>query len=425
MNKQKEKQKEKLKKKLQRDNNKQVGEAYKMVKNNLHKLEMAYIQKGICNRLTALCLDKNFDDKFNSIPNLFPILDNKVVDLLTGEVFDRKQEHYFNFVSQVRLTDKYDKAKNFFFQLANGNEELSIFLQSLVLYSISGYNYDRAFYMLTGIGRNGKSTFIDIIRYLLTELASCVCNKGLVIKDGTKTEGANPFLLNLKNKRVAVITETEENDKLNSGKIKELTGGDKLTSRYLYDNSIIEFTNRAKILIASNFPLTFYNQDTAIVDRYKHIKFENQFSKNNQFRDDLLSNKQGILDEIFSLCVLNGKENLKIQSLTCGIVENNTKELMKKFDTVSIFITDMCITDDKTVQISSTELLNSYKEYCRENGYDRVNDTAFRNEMINKGYSIERGKGKYRNCNVYIGIKLTGTEQGFNMFQPMMINPLI
>ncbi|NBO23268.1 hypothetical protein EBU94_08030 [bacterium] len=368
---------------------------------------MAYIQKGICNRLTSLCLDKEFDDKFNSIPNLFPILDNKVVDLLTGEILDRRQDHYFNFVSKVNITSTYNQAEEFFLKLANNDTELSLFLQSLVLYSISGYNYDRAFYMLTGIGRNGKSTFIDIIRYLLTELASCVCSKGLVIKENnSKNEGANPFLLNLKNKRVAVITETEENDKLNTGKIKELTGGDKLTARYLYDNSIIEFTNRAKILIASNFPLTFYNQDTAIVDRYKHIRFENRFEKNNKFRDDLMANKEGILDEIFSLCIKNGREDLKRQSLTCNTIENNTKELMKKFDTISIFLEDKCLLDDKQVQISSTELLNSYKEYCRENGYDRVKDETFRNDMISKGYNIGRGKGKYRNCNVYIGVKL-------------------
>lgn len=355
--------------------------------------------------LTKFCLKEDFEDKLNSIKDLLPIKGGKVVNLVSGEVSERKKEHYFTFESDITLKEKTEKGDKFFLDLANGNSELALYLQKLTLYAISGFTFDRSFYQLTGVGRNGKSTFFDIISYILKDCYG-IASKSLVIKDkkhGNKNDGPNPFILALRGKRCVSISETEYDDILNASSLKNLTGGDELVARNLYSKDIVKFTNHAKIFISSNFPLSFYNSDKAVEDRYKHIKFDNIFEKNADFKEEITTNKTGLIDEIFTSALNAGKSSLSEGKLLCNSVQISTQELFKELDTVQSFLDEYCDVEDKDEKTFSVDLYNMYKNYCKNNDIENGSDKFFSKEIQKKGFK----KGKSGNKNCYFGIKIT------------------
>jgi P4 family phage/plasmid primase-like protien len=384
----------------------------------VHKRISAQIQtdvmrKKIPSALTHYCLDPDFELKLNSIPYLFPIRKHKVVDLRTKEVRERKQDDFFTFQSKVKVVDTNTRAKAFFDSLANGDQELSTFLQTHLVYCLSGFTFDRSFYQLIGIGMNGKSTYVDIISDLLQDTFA-VGQKKMIVKDtkhGNRNEEANPFLINCRGKRVVAFCETESDDLLNSSQLKALTGGDKISSRLLFSNKIETFKNTSKILIATNFPLAFYNDDKAVKDRFKNIPFNRTFEKDEEFKNNLLSNVDGMMDEIFSLCLQTGSDYLQRQKLpVCKTIEESTQNLFDDFDVVQKFIDESCDTSDKNFKISSKKLYQEFRYFCGDE-ITPVSDKLFCQQMKKKGFDKGRVQIDGVKYQAFIGIKLSHHEQ--------------
>ena len=116
---------------------------------------------------------------------------------------------------------------------------------------------------------------------------------------------ANPELLEFKTGRVGILPETDSNDKLNSKKLKSITGNDSLKARALY-GEMQEFKTRMKPLLPTNHKPDFDVRDRAMIDRVCLIPFEARFP--------------------------NCKDNKECSNLecVCGMKEN--EKWLKQFD---------------------------------------------------------------------------------------------
>jgi P4 family phage/plasmid primase-like protien len=421
--------KKRLRDRLKKEQQREIKQKQRETKNEdliISKLQQYRVylrsvnfKKRLSIALSKFVLREDFGDILNSNQNLFPIKGNKVVDLTTGECFDRLQTHHFTFESDVEIVKDKTRAIKFFTDLAFGDNEISLYLQRLLLYCISGLTFDRSFYQLTGVGRNGKTTFINIISTLLTNDCSCKGSKSLVVKDqkhGNRHDGPNPSLLALKNKRCIFISETEHTDLLNASRIKELTGGDIIEARGLFEKKIVEFRNDAKIIIATNFPLQFHEVDNAVKDRYKYIQFKNTFENNSSINNEIKTNSTGFMSEIFSLCLENGKDYLQKENITCSSITKETEQLFTEMDSVQLFINESCCIENKEATISSRTLFDSYKVFCKNNSIEALSDKGFCKLMKTKGHEkCKDGKrGENYNKNVFKGI--TMLEENINFF---------
>ena len=111
--------------------------------------------------------------------------------------------------------------------------------------------------------------------------------------------GATPELIPLITARLAVFSESESGAKLNSTRIKNLTGSDKISARQLYGKQIT-FRPQAKLFMMTNHLPDFDFRDRAMVDRVKLIPFKARFEvtpENTRFVDDL---RKEHLSEMFS-----------------------------------------------------------------------------------------------------------------------------
>jgi phage/plasmid-associated DNA primase len=111
-------------------------------------------------------------------------------------------------------------------------ETLSMVLTSVAL-SMRGIPTSR-FFLWVGCGSNGKSKLASLFRAALGEYAVAI-PVSLFTQKRAESGRAMPELSRTSGRRVAFISEPSHNETLNLGIVKEVTGGDAMFTRGLYE----------------------------------------------------------------------------------------------------------------------------------------------------------------------------------------------
>jgi putative DNA primase/helicase len=188
----------------------------------------------------------------------------------------------------------------FISEIMCGDMETARFLQKALGYCLSGGTSLECFFILYGSGtRNGKSTLIETISSIFADYARNV--QPQTLSRGPNDGAApSPDIARLKGARLVNSPEPDKGLELNTALIKQLTGGDTYTGRFLNENPI-EYRPEFKIFINTNhLPRT---DDTTIFtsERVKIIPFTRHFEPHEQdkslkklFRKP--NNRSGILN---------------------------------------------------------------------------------------------------------------------------------
>jgi putative DNA primase/helicase len=115
-------------------------------------------------------------------------------------------------------------------RITNRDAELQGFLQRYVGYCCTGFTAEHVFVFAYGTGANGKSTFINTIRGLFGDYAT-VADMATFIASNIEHHPTD--LAKLMGARLVVAQETKRGRRWDETKIKALTGGDKITARFM------------------------------------------------------------------------------------------------------------------------------------------------------------------------------------------------
>ena len=118
-------------------------------------------------------------------------------------------------------------------------------------------------------GRNGKSTFLNILRRLLGAYAMKAPSELLMVSNNDRhpTERAD-----LWRKRFVQAIETEQGRRLAEVFVKEATGGDPIRARRMRED-FWEFQPTHKVVLATNHKPIISGTDTAIWERIRLVPF--------------------------------------------------------------------------------------------------------------------------------------------------------
>jgi putative DNA primase/helicase len=154
------------------------------------------------------------------------------------------------------------------------DSEMLGYVQRVVGYSLSGDTSEQCFFLLCGKGANGKTTFLETIVKLLGSHASTAAFSAFLVQHNTG--GPRNDLASLCGARFVKAAEAEHRARLDEAVMKQLTGEDTITARYLYHE---EFSYRPqfKIFLASNRKPAIWETSDAIWRRVKLIEFNQQF----------------------------------------------------------------------------------------------------------------------------------------------------
>jgi P4 family phage/plasmid primase-like protien len=151
----------------------------------------------------------------------------------------------------------------------DGDDELISFVQRLLGYSFYGEVRDNILAVLHGNGANGKSTLIETILAAAGDYGSKAPHTFLMSK---RNESHPTDVARLKGVRIAVISESGDGKALNESLVKELTGGDTITARKLYQDNF-EFRPSHTFLMATNHRPLVQGTDLGLWRRLRLIPF--------------------------------------------------------------------------------------------------------------------------------------------------------
>lgn len=320
-----------------------------------------------------------------------------IINLKNGDVKAHNPEYYFTKITSVDCAEAADCPRwlAFLNDIFAGDKDLIRYIQKAVGYSLTGSTAEQCAFFLYGTGRNGKSTFIDVIRDVFGDYAANIQPETIMVKS-SQSNAINSDIARLKGARLVTSVEPNEGVRLNEGLLKQLTGDDTVTARKLYSEEF-EFKPEFKLWMATNHKPIIRGTDTGIWRRIHMIPFDVQIPEDKVDKNlthKLKAEMTGIFKWCIDGCLMWQREGLQMPAA----VLKSVREYRREMDVISAFIEDKC-TLEGTVQASM--LYAAYASWADSNNEYCMSNTKFSTELAKR---FEKIKG--RNYNYFTGISI-------------------
>jgi len=310
---------------------------------------------------------------------------NGTLDLHTGELRDHRREDHITKLAPVEYDpDASAPTWEAFLEQVLPGEELRRFLKRAVGYSLTGDTSERVLLLLHGTGKNGKSTLLEAIRDALGDYAMKTPTETLLAKPAG---GIPNDLARLKGARFVAASETEANRRLAEAMVKEITGRDTISARFMRAEWF-DFRPEFKIWLATNHKPEVRGTDPAIWDRIRLVPFEVRIADEKQDKrlpDKLREELPGILAWAVEGCLEWQREGLGDPVE----VKKATESYRQEQDLLGAFFEDECFVGGAAVA-GATHLYNRYKTWCEETGERCETQTRFGRQLSERGFESDR-----------------------------------
>lgn len=330
-------------------------------------------------------------DELDSDPWLLNVA-NGTIDLRSGELGAHDRADLITKIIPVEF-DVDAEAPTWLASLETwfaGDVALIEFAQRLVGYSLAGTTREQVLLVLFGPGENGKTTFLTTILDLLGDYAQQTPTSTFLDRRGDSIPND---LARLRGARLVAAAETGESRKLNEALVKQMTGGDRISARFMR-SEFFEFTPAFTPWLATNHKPEIRGTDHAIWRRLRLIPFTVRIGdeeRDLELGERLRAERPGILAWAVAGC----RSWLEHGLPTPPAVAEATAEYRAEMDVVGRFLADCCA-DAPDGEVSSSELFTRYGYWCSENGEEALSQQAIGRRLADRGYRSRRGTGGKR-----------------------------
>ena len=270
----------------------------------------------------------------------------------------------------------------FLMQIFDNDFDLIHFVQKAMGYALCGDVKEQCIFILWGTGANGKSTFLNTLQKLFGDYACSTATETFM----KKTSEQSNDLARLKGMRLVTTTEIEQGKAISESLIKQITGGDMITARFLY-GEFFSFKPTFKIFMATNHKPKIRGSDNGIWRRIKMIPFTVTIPPKQRDGDlgkKLLAENSGILNWLIQGFKMWKKEGLCEEP---DAIKNANEEYRMDMDSVGTFIME-CFTIDASMKIreGNTQVYNTYLKWCTKNNERALSQKSLTIRMQEKGF---------------------------------------
>ena len=318
-------------------------------------------------------------------------VENGTIDLTTGKLGPHRRGDLITKMAPV----VYDpdaacpRWEAFLSRIMDGRQDLIQFLQRALGFSLTGDTRRRALIIFYGNqGRNGKSTLIDTIHTMLGDYALNTAPEVLMVRRG---ESANTNdIARLRGARFVAARESEDGQRLSESVVKQMTGGDIMTARFLYQESF-DFKPEFKLFLATNHKPQVRATDEGFWDRIRLVPFTQRIPEDEvdpELPGKLLEELPGILAWCVRGCLMWRQEGLG----TAEAIEAATQDYRTENDALGLFL-DACCTRVPHARTPASQLYKAYEAWCIENGQYCLKQAAFGRKLSELNIPAEKGSG--------------------------------
>lgn len=328
------------------------------------------------------------------------------VDLRTGELRPGEPGEHISRLAAVAPIplNRFDPVRDCRRWLAFLNEALGEdadairFLQQWGGYCLTGVTREQALVFVYGPGGSGKSTAVNTLADVLGEYAINVATSTLT---AAKHDAHLEELARLDGARLAWASETEKGRAWAENRIKSLTGGDRITARFMRQNSF-EFTPQLKLMIVGNNAPSLSSVDEAVKRRFIILPFTHPPKvKDEHLPGKLRAEWPGILSWLIVGC-LDWQANGLIRPELARLA---TESYFAEQDIFAQWVEECCVTGADEADTTDA-LWNSWTRFANARGEPHGSRTrTFPETLSQRGFVCIKDKHGIRGRG-YRGIRV-------------------
>ncbi len=343
-------------------------------------------------------------NKFDADGNLFN-LKNFTLALNDGNLQAHDPLNYLTKISNVQfdIAATCPKWLKFLDEIFLRKQEIIDFMQRAVGYALSTSTKEQCIFILHGIGNNGKGVFLNVLAHMMGNYAAFCPASTFIRKNNNQIPNDVAML---RGSRMVIASESNQNVSFDEALIKQLTGGDTISARFL-NKEWFSFKPTFKIFFMTNHAPNIRDAGVGIWRRIRMIPFNLKITpgspeENKDLTEELLEEIPGIFNWAYrgylswSVNGLNPPEE----------ITNATNKYRAGEDDIGQFIDDYCnISQDAIMPIN--EFKNKFKIV---NGYFK-SQKILNEYMIAHDFKPDRRYINNVRQRVWIGIKFNENYQ--------------
>ena len=320
---------------------------------------------------------------------------NGVVDLKTGELRPAQRDDYCTKQASVTPAPPdtpCDLWGAFLDRVFNRNDDLIAFMWRFLGYCLTGDISEHVFAFLFGTGRNGKGVFCRTIINILGDYAN---TSPIEMFLESKHDRHPTEFARLHKVRLTVAQETPKGRSWDEAKIKNMTGGDAITARFMHQN-FFDVIPSHKLIIAGNHKPKLKVVDEAIRARLLLIPFTvtiPEAERDPELTEKLRVEYPAILRWMIQGCLDWRQNGLGVPPA----VREASDDYFHEQDVVAHWLND-CTERKQLAFTASSELYASWKTWATERGIDVLTEKAFVKALQDRGWT-------HKNTNIARGFK--------------------
>jgi phage/plasmid-associated DNA primase len=238
--------------------------------------------------------EEDFQAKLNINGNLFACRNGMIELRVPGPDRDHvvfrqgRPEDYMSFMAGQNMPEMagidyvpYDAADprqveiaDFFSKLFP-NPEVRRYTLRLLASCLEGFNREQCFYIATGVGGNGKSKLVELMRMTFGDYQTSLQSTVLTRKR-PESGAANPDIMAAKCRRFIYLQEPDDKEPMNTSRMKQFSGEDMVEARALYGDQE-KFVIMGKLFMMCNKLPPVTTMDRGTWRRIRVIEFVSKF----------------------------------------------------------------------------------------------------------------------------------------------------
>ena len=325
-----------------------------------------------------------------------------IVNLRIGDIAPHDPFSYCTKSSPFRPSTEHDNVfLRFLSDITIDDAELQEFLQISLGSFLSGALEGHAIYFWIGNGRNGKNTLGDLIMNVMGSYAKKIPSSVLLSQYGSEHPTS---IANLRGCRLAISSELPDGSFFDEAKIKELTGDEILSARYMRGN-YFEFPRTHKHLVYGNHRPQIRTVDDGIKSRMRMVPFNASFkdAEDPELPKKLRKESDFILQWLIEGHLKWRENGFKVPP--CAAVEGYTTEYFASQSTPEMWLEERCnvMRDDGRASTEWPKASRLYEDYS---GWKRSRgETPISSQRLSE-FLVSRFEKKVSAGIRYVGLQL-------------------
>ncbi|MEU7243368.1 phage/plasmid primase, P4 family [Streptomyces sparsogenes] len=333
-------------------------------------------------------------EDFDAVPELLTVA-NGTVNLRTGNLHPHDPRDMITRRLDVayRPEATAERWTQFLTEIFPNHPELPGYMQRLVGYGITGSTAEQCFAFLHGGGANGKSAFLDALIYTLRGVTKST--EFSTFEQRVNVGQASPELASLRGARLVTASETEKYSRLAEALVKQLTGGDPVTCRFLNQNPFT-YVPSFLLMVAGNYKPAILSQDLGVWRRVKLVPFEATF-RGSKADPSLPAKLRGEAEGILAWAVRGAMEWYANGLGEPDSVQSATADYRQSEDRLQEFI-DARLVRENGARVAPMALRRAYAEWAEDAGLSRkevLSGWALGVEMESRGFTKRKVGGRW------------------------------